>query len=473
NYFRSSYVCATVSADYYWSLWGLQEEDAEYIDALPGIHLRSANRILNGCLKNGGLYIKLGQGLVVLDHILPKEYIQTLRTLQDKCLTRKKGEVFQLFIEDFGRPLDEIFEYFDEEPIAAASLAQVFKARTKDGQEVAVKAQYIDLQDRFVGDVTTVKILLTVAGWLFPDFDFVWVLNELRGTLEKELNFLNEGKNSEHCAEDLAHMPYVYVPKVLWEVSSKRVLTTEFIDGIKISNGDALKDAGFSLADIDMKLFKAFSEQIFHTGFVHADPHAGNILIRKGKDKKAQLVILDHGLYEEVPKNVRESLRDLWKSIVLNDHASMKKHSMELGVQESDYRLFCIAIGQRYIRSQNKSDWDADAIRTIMAPRGGKIVLKNLTDEERTRLQVEIIALRNRSLQVFKSIPGKLMLVTSFPFRNINTIRSIAHGHGDPVDRYKVMARCATQGAFAAKKNSIAARISGWKGRIHFEFRLW
>lgn len=101
------------------------------------------------------------------------------------------------------------------------SLFQVFKAETHNNEVVAVKVQYIDLRKRFLTDVSTVKFLLNIAGWMHPDFNFSWILDDLKDTLEQELDFVHEGQNSEKCAKDLSHLKYIHVPKVFWEYCSK------------------------------------------------------------------------------------------------------------------------------------------------------------------------------------------------------------------------------------------------------------
>lgn len=290
-------------------------------------HQRSAQAIHDLAVKQEGLPIKVCQFLGARADILPGAYVGTLSQLQDRVPPRPMDEIVPFVEAELGRPIPEIFAELDSQPIAAASLAQVHRGRLHDGREVAVKVQYPEIESRVHDDLANYKFFVRVLSMLERNFDFRVVVREVEKYVPLELDFQNEARNATRMKECLAARDDVFVPEVIEEHSSRRVLVMEYAPGSRVTDLDGLREAGVEPDEMARRLIDLFGEMVLVHGFFHADPHPGNLLVQPD----GRLVLLDFGLAKEFAPGFREGIAKLVLSIMTGDRMEIGRAFRDLG----------------------------------------------------------------------------------------------------------------------------------------------
>jgi predicted unusual protein kinase regulating ubiquinone biosynthesis (AarF/ABC1/UbiB family) len=363
---------------------GLGEPDA----ALLAHHRRSAEAAYDMAVRLQGLPIKVCQFLGSRADILPEAYVEVLSQLQDRVPPRALDGLRRHLEAELGRPVDEMFARFDPRPIASASLAQVHRARLHDGREVAVKIQYPEIADVVRDDIGNFALLVAVLARLEPRFDFRVLVDEVTKLVPLELDFLHEAENAERMAACLAGHDDVVVPAVVRELSSRRVLVTEFAEGVRCTDLAGLARLGVDPKDVARRLSTLFAEMILTHGFFHGDPHPGNILVQPGP----RLVLLDFGLAKALPADFRQGMAQLTWAIMSGDHAAIAAGFRRLGFRTRDESDESLAVlGEAFL---------GFALRNGRAYADAEIVAK-FNDEVPDALK------RNPLVQ----IPGDILLV--------------------------------------------------------------
>ncbi|KAH0468109.1 hypothetical protein IEQ34_003142 [Dendrobium chrysotoxum] len=197
---RAIYAISSIVVDYKYSLWGLPLGSSDYRSKLPEVHLRAAKKLLKLCEVNGGFYVKAGQFVSSLRHVNPCNI----------------NDIKEVIFKSLGEDSLKLFRSFDEKPIAAASIAQVHYGTLRNNQEVAIKVQYPDLEQRMKIDFTTMAILSKSVSMVFPGYKFDQVLSEFKRTISLELDFIQEGTNSERAARNFKKNKSIRIPRVYW-----------------------------------------------------------------------------------------------------------------------------------------------------------------------------------------------------------------------------------------------------------------
>ncbi|NEO18568.1 MAG: AarF/ABC1/UbiB kinase family protein [Moorea sp. SIOASIH] len=278
----------------------------------------------------GPTFIKVGQLFSTRADLFPSEYVEELSKLQDRVPAFSYEQVEQIIQEDLGKPIKELFSGFDPIPLAAASLGQVHKAQLRSGEEVAIKVQRPGLKKLFTIDL---QILKGIAYYFqnHPDWgrgrDWSGIYEECCRILWQEIDYLNEGRNADTFRRNFRSYDWVKVPRVYWRYTSSRVLTLEFLPGIKISSYEALEAAGLDRKLIARLGAEAYLQQLLNDGFFHADPHPGNIAV----SHQGSLIFYDFGMMGQIKANVREQLMETLFGIAQKDGDRVVTSLIELG----------------------------------------------------------------------------------------------------------------------------------------------
>jgi len=309
-------------------------------------HRRSADATYRMATRLEGLPIKVCQFLGSRADVLPDEYVEVLSQLQDRVPPRPMDVMRPVLEQGLGKSIADVFTEFDERPIAAASLAQVHRARLRDGRDVAVKIQYPEIARLVATDIRNFTFLVGVLARLEPNFDFRVLVDEVTKLVPLELDFLNEATNAERMAVCLKDRADVFVPPVVREWSSGRVLVSEFAPGVRCTDLAGLERIGVDPKDIARRLSEIFTEMILVHGFFHGDPHPGNILIQPGP----RIVLLDFGLAKDLPADFRSAMARLTLAIMGGNPSDVAAGFRALGFrtkEDSDESL--AMLGEAFI----------------------------------------------------------------------------------------------------------------------------
>ncbi|NP_001398554.1 Protein ACTIVITY OF BC1 COMPLEX KINASE 8, chloroplastic isoform 2 [Zea mays] len=285
-------------------------------------------------LRLGPTFIKIGQQFSTRVDILPQEYVDQLSELQDQVPPFPSETAVKIVEEELGASVNEIFDRFDFEPIAAASLGQVHRARL-NGQEVVIKVQRPGLKELFDIDLKNLRVIAEYLQKVDPKSDgakrdWVAIYDECASVLYQEIDYMKEAFNAEKFAENFKKLDYVKVPEIYWAHTTPQVLTMEYVPGIKINRIKQLDKLGVDRKRLGRYAVESYLEQILSHGFFHADPHPGNIAVDDVNG--GRLIFYDFGMMGSISQNIREGLLEVFYGVYEKDPDKVLQAMVQMGV---------------------------------------------------------------------------------------------------------------------------------------------
>lgn len=407
-----------------------------------------------------------------MNYLLPYEWTHTFIPLQDKCPVSSFESIEALFLKDTGEHLSDYFSEFEETPIGAASLAQVHLAKVKEtGQAVAVKVQHPTLEEWAPLDLALTSFTFSALKRFFPEYDLEWLSKEMELSLPQELNFILEGQNAIRTKEYFSHIPELplVIPDIIW--AKKRILVMEKVTGHRPDDLEFLDSNGIDRDEVSAALSRIFNEMIFGSDApLHCDPHGGNIAIRKNNTRRScnfDVILYDHGLYRDIPLELRRSYAKLWLAVIDADEPRMRKYAKEVaGVTDEQFPLFASAITGRDYRVLKES---------VTAPR---------TDREKKEISD---AMGDGMLQQLVQMLGQVPRIILLILKTNDLTRSLdenLHTRQGPMRTFLILARYCSRTVFEEQVENIRAMgsllwpgnmfrlIGAWLGFVRVEVKL-
>ncbi|KAI0687097.1 atypical/ABC1/ABC1-B protein kinase [Cytidiella melzeri] len=462
---RTLWTCGLIALDYKLNF------KPELTEEIPALHQRVADRVYDLLTTNGGLYIKMGQAIGNNAALLPGPLQEKFAKLFDDAPQVPYSVVESVLKAEYGRePAGPggIFEIFEEQAVASASVAQVHRAKLKsedgNGEWVAVKVQKPAVSRQVEWDLGAFHIVM----WLYEHYLFhmpvYFVAGFISDHLRRELDFEQEARNALMTGDFIQSEPSladkVYVPRVYPELSTKKVLVAEWIDGTRLSDKKGVKDLmgegpspnaaalrGGTKWIMDT-MVQLFSAQIFSWGWVHCDPHPGNILIRGHplKPRQPQFVLLDHGLYVRVTETFRHQYATLWKSLMTMDYDTIKDVAGQWGIGTPD--LFASATLMKPVRFGGQK---------------AREKFDNMSQYERS-------VLIKQRLQGFLSDTDKMPKELVFIGRNMRIVQGNNQMFGSPVNRIRITGSWASKSLIRNPNLTSRQRAQEYVGYLAFLF---
>lgn len=293
---------------------------------------RRAQWLVDRLMNLGPTFIKIGQSLSTRADLIPIEYIEKLTQLQDRVPEFNSQEAIRVIETELGQPLDNLFESFTVSPLACASLGQVHRARLLSGEEVVIKVQRPNLEGLFNLDF---EVLHRLTRWLnilpvVKKYNLEAIYQEFFELLFQEIDYIHEGKNADRFRENFKNYPQVKVPLVYWQYTTRRVLTLEYVPGIKVDDRETLLANGINVDGIIQLGICSYLKQLLQDGFFQSDPHPGNMAV----SQEGELIFYDFGTMFEVKSVAKDQMIETFFAVLRKDTETVLKTLVYMGLIE-------------------------------------------------------------------------------------------------------------------------------------------